>query len=294
MEEQALKIVYDGENLQSGLIPIKELAPSLMAFAEAMEAAYIQLNGTEKQLQIYVKSDFEKGSFKVNVLLGLTNLQNLISIFTPLTLSNLSDFINIFANVINFISLLKNRKIEKAQASGNNITINVSDGATFIISKDEFEVFKNINVRKGIREVVKPLSKGDIENFKIISDNNTELVHIAKEQAGYFDIDEKQVEEKLTDSTFIKIYSLVSVSFKEDNKWRLNDGANTIYATMLDQNFLSQIDKGNVSFAKHDLIKAEMRAVQTRNIENVLKNEYEILKVLELVKTIQQMEIPFE
>jgi hypothetical protein len=293
MEEQSLKIVYDGENLKSGLIPVKELAPSLIAFAEALESAFSLLNN-EQQLKIYVKSDFEKGSFKVNLLLELLPLQNLLNLLAPLTFSNLSDFINIFTNVINFILNLKNRKIENAKPSENNITIYVSDGATLVITKEVFEVYMNIDVRKSIKEVVKPLAKGDIENFKIISYDNKALVQVSKEQSAYFDIDGKQMEEKLNDSTFEKIYSLVSISFKEDNKWRLNDGANTIYATMLDHDFLAQIDKGTISFAKPDLIKAEMRVVQTRSIDNILKTEYEILKVIELIKPSQQLEIPFE
>ena len=74
--------------------------------------------------------------------------------------------------------------------------------------------------------------------------------------------------------------SIVSVVFKEDNKWRLSDGNNVFSVTISDVQFLEQIDEGAVSFSKKDILVCEMRTVQWETNSGLL-TEYEVVKIIE-------------
>ena len=45
-------------------------------------------------------------------------------------------------------------------------------------------------------------------------------------------------------------FSIVSLAFKEDNKWRLNDGQNTFSVLMKDAAFQHRVNNNDIVFAK--------------------------------------------
>ncbi|MCP4049893.1 MAG: hypothetical protein GY730_04225 [bacterium] len=74
--------------------------------------------------------------------------------------------------------------------------------------------------------------------------------------------------------------AIVSLAFKDDNKWRLNDGNNSISVLIKDEGFLNQVDKSHISFAKGDLLICKVKKLQWQT-EGGLKTEYEVMKVNE-------------
>lgn len=289
----SIKISYDGDSLQSGKMPVRELAPSLMAFAEAMEEAYKQLSNGEAELTIYVDSNFEKGSFNVNIELVSSIIRELINFFSSKPVTALISFVTILGLLIKGIQKIRGRQIKKARGKEGNIIIELEDGEEILLDPEVFQLYRNVRVRSKLRDTLQPLQKSDISSISIIDKEDKEIAKVTKEQIGYFDIGEKEGEEKLNEFPFEKVYSIVSVSFKEDNKWRLNDGTSTIYAIMKDGIFLQQMETDKISFSKHDLLKVMMNEIQTRNQDNQLKSEYEIIKVIELIKAPTQIKIDY-
>jgi hypothetical protein len=79
----------------------------------------------------------------------------------------------------------------------------------------------------------------------------------------------------------IKVFSIVSLSFKAGNKWRLSDGHGSAKSvTVHDAEFLEKIDSNDVRFGKGDLLIFNVREVDRRTPKG-LKSEYEILRVIE-------------
>ncbi len=95
----------------------------------------------------------------------------------------------------------------------------------------------------------------------------------------------------LADDTRMMSFSIVSVSFKEDNKWRLSDGQNSLYVTMADNEFLDRVNRNLERFAKGDILKAETRISQWQTTEG-LKTEYTILRVIEHRPGVPQIHLP--
>src|SRR5690606_27594307 len=83
-------------------------------------------------------------------------------------------------------------------------------------------------------------------------------------------------------------FSIVSLAFKDENKWRLHDGNNTIYATIKDEDFMRKVESNEVSFRKSDVLICEVEDVSSRD-ESGLKTEHFVIKVLEHKPAMRQI-----
>ena len=69
---------------------------------------------------------------------------------------------------------------------------------------------------------------------------------------------------------------------------------NKYYAKMDDEDFLKQIDSGKQSFTKGDMLKIRRERTQIRKADGTIKNEYRVIKVLEVQKRAKEIDLPFE
>ncbi|XNL40222.1 hypothetical protein NBN09_00690 [Burkholderia lata] len=86
-------------------------------------------------------------------------------------------------------------------------------------------------------------------------------------------------------------FSIVSLAFKDDNKWRLYDGAGTIHAAIADIDFLKRVDNNQVSFSKGDVPVCNVRVQQWQTADGA-KTEYEVTQVLEHRPAARQIQLP--
>jgi hypothetical protein len=100
-----------------------------------------------------------------------------------------------------------------------------------------------------------------------------------------------QDEALLMDDVRKMSFSIVSLTFKEDNKWRLFDGNATIHAIMEDADFLARVDQNMETFAKNDILVCQVRIKQWQSNKGV-KTEYLVEKVLEHRQAWRQLKIP--
>ena len=70
------------------------------------------------------------------------------------------------------------------------------------------------------------------------------------------------------------------MAFAEGNKWRLNDGGSTFWATIADNSFLDRVNRREEVFAKGDVLRCEMRYEQFRS-EAGLVTERTVTRVRE-------------
>jgi hypothetical protein len=100
-------------------------------------------------------------------------------------------------------------------------------------------------------------------------------------------------ESLLMDATFNIAYSIVSLAFKRDNKWRLSDGESVHTVMIKDDMFLEKVDKNIISFSKNDVLVCETRVRQWQTGAN-LKIEHEVVKVLDHKKSPVQQNLTYE
>ncbi len=93
-----------------------------------------------------------------------------------------------------------------------------------------------------------PLAREGIEIFAVGTD--TEVYEmVARNEMAWFHAPEP-TDALLLDEHRKMAFSIVSLAFKDDNKWRLHDGTSTIHATITDAGFLSRVNNSQISFSK--------------------------------------------
>ena len=135
------------------------------------------------------------------------------------------------------------------------------------------------SVGKAASDLVSTLDseKGSIERIRIKHSYGRELA-IEREEVNYFCYED--VEEVLREETKEMILEIISLSFKEGNKWRVTaDGAAAFSVTIDDEEFLTKIGNHEISFSKGDCLVCKVHEVQCRTSSG-LRKDRTITKVL--------------
>jgi len=104
---------------------------------------------------------------------------------------------------------------------------------------------------------------------------------------------EIDMEEKVISETEREAYLQIhSLSFKEDNKWRLWDGTSATFYSIEDQEFLRDIDQHSERFGKDDTLKCTVKVTVRLTKEGQLKTEMAIVKVLAHESAARQPRLP--
>jgi hypothetical protein len=87
-------------------------------------------------------------------------------------------------------------------------------------------------------------------------------------------------------------FSVVALTFKDGNRWRLYDGQNTISVTIKDEAFIRRVNDNEIAFAKGDLRVCRVRVDQLRT-GGSLRTDYAVLEVMEHRVATRQLALPF-
>jgi hypothetical protein len=126
--------------------------------------------------------------------------------------------------------------------------------------------------------VAKPLEREGYESVAISTRPEEGFVTITKAERSYFLAPPPETEE-LDDRTTKASLQLVSVAFKDDNKWRFYDGTTQFYAAILDDRFVHRVQSGEENFAAGDILTVMIRKRQWLEAD-VMKAEHEVIEVL--------------
>ena len=293
------RITYDGAALSSNEMNVRELAPALLAAGDMLEAATRALNGDRVKSQINVRASFKTGCFGIDFNLATDWALKVRDIFATDTASAAANAIEILGalglvawkgkqSLIAVLKWLRGRKIEKVELGDKT--------ARLIVENEELEIelavlalLRDLAVREALDKLLAPLDREGIDTFA--SGTDADIVQIiGKAERSWFYT--PAVEDDLVlDDVRKMAFSIVSLAFKEDNKWRLYDGAATIHAAISDIGFLTRVDQNIETFAKGDLLICMVRVRQWQ-IPSGARTEYEVVEVLEHRQAARQIRLP--
>lgn len=298
MAQAVFSVDYRGPGLDSGEIPVRDLAPSLLALSDLIERVNLLANGQESHVSLNLKST-ERGSFGAELVVVFSEMANAtIDFMTEDSVRALSTLLALtgIRGVPGLLQLIKiwphrietkpvedgSGKLEISYADGGDVSKVVIDGPMLNVLRDR-------RAREAAKDMIEPLAKQGIDEISVskarIGDEpdpdvpKEPAVVITKEDRASFDVPDAIPEELAVDES-VRIFALANVAFRTENKWRLSDGHTTIYVEMADESFLAKVEAG-LAFHSDDLLKVRLRTRQYRDHEGAFRSEYTVVEVLQ-------------
>ena len=143
------------------------------------------------------------------------------------------------------------------------------------VDKRVWLLFNNSRARKAIEQVMRPLRKQGITDFKI-RHKDKPTFEAKQDEVAYFDAPtEHEGETVSSNDTRLMI---VAPSFQEGNKWRVTDGSRNMFVSIQDPTFVHAVQQGSEAFRKGDFLHVTLETRQW--VEGAdLKAEHSIVKV---------------
>lgn len=307
MSKTTFHVLYDGPALVNHEMNVNDLAPALLALGEVIEAANDALNGPKRaKVSLNVKASFRTGCFGIELDVAQTFLQHVGSLFGALPTITAQDLLKWLGllwdngdkaiayggGLLFLLKRLKGAPIEHAtKLESGNVRI-IIEGEPHEFAAEVIELYRSTKLRKALNDVMAPLDRDGIDEFAVTDKPQSKrFVSVQKFERDYFVAPSAVIEELDTTETETNL-QLVSISFRQDNKWRFSEGDQPFYANIVDQAFLERVQE-NESFSAGDRLKVKLRRSQ-RLVDGVLKVDCEIVEVLDHQKGFSQIPIQFD
>jgi len=293
----SFQVIYDGPVLENNEMDVRELAPALVAVADLLEEANLLINGGGSKVDVNVRGSFKSGSFAIDFNIIQSIYQDIMRLFTSAGITSSVNLLSLLGitgigGLIGLLKRLKNRKIQKIEDIDNNrVCIHISQEETIEMDSRVLDLYKSQRVRNALDSIItKPLNRAGINEVRLTSPGEKEPVIIKKEETEYFELP-LLGDELLGENVTEAFLQLVSISFKEDNKWRFSRGESVFYALVADENFLAGVNRNEINFSKDDVLKVRLLAKDILTDKGI-RTEYTVLEVLEHRRAARQLRLP--
>jgi hypothetical protein len=282
MSTAEFTIAYDGEALKNHRIDVRDLAPALLAIGSLFEEANRVLNRDRTTTKVQVRAT-PAGSFQVDFDLIQTVASQVEGFLTGTHIEvakNIKTLLFGDGGLITLLLFLRGRKPKQIASDLQGVTLQV-ENSTVIFSHQVIQLAESVPVREQVKGILAPLRQTGIDTFEAKETPGARpLVAIHKNDLDYFEVPiGEEVTEELPERAWTQAYSIVSLTFKEENKWRLSDGQSSFGVTILDRAFLLRVDAG-LSFSKGDVLVCDIRSRQAHTPDGV-RTEYFVDRVVQ-------------
>lgn len=303
MSSTSFQVVYDGPALAGSTIDVRELAPALLAFGDAIEQANFTLNDGRTSVALRVNASFKSGCFGIDFSVVQSLMNQVSALFKePAVVSarEVTEHLGFvyaqgtatIAGVLYVIRWLRNRKIKRVVLLDNGLARIELDDDQLETEQRTIALLRNFKLRQALEAAIaKPLERDGYESVAISTKPEEGFFTISRAERSYFVAPPAETEE-LEDQTTKANLQLVNVSFKGDNKWRFYDGTTQFYAAILDDRFVHRVQSGEENFASGDILTVTLRKRQWLEADT-MKAEHEVIEVLKHRRGMAQIPLVF-
>jgi hypothetical protein len=271
--EMQLQLKYDGPALADGRMNARDLAPAIMAFADAVERTTELTYRGAGRVHVEVVADFRRGSFAIELAAVAT--QGELLTLTLEDLANISGLLGIsiipgMRGLWHIVKRQAGRPVEKVERNGDIYNVTVQGGASFTLNSAEFQLFSDSRLRSDLDKIAEPLERPGVENLTIGPPRAEEPppVKVLKAERGDYSPNLVPAEEIGIERGTMWV-QLVAPNFKEGNKWRFEREGEPFFAEILDPAFLRRVRKGEVQFAAGDTFRVVMQTRVSQSAERL-------------------------
>ncbi len=285
MSDQRFSISFEGPALDTHQMDVRDLAPALLALADAVKAANSAINADKADVRLDVIGKPKSGSFG----LDLTIAQKLLTQFTDLfSSSGVTALANAYTllgalgfvgggGLLWLLKKVKGRKTVSIKPHGDYVRLILEDSETVEVDLFTGKLFQDRQTRIELVRALKPLEREGVDSLRAGTEDDIKSVC---DKADYYNILASVEEEILLNRQELEQIVLIEAAvFKDGNKWRFNNGQ-SFYAEILDNEFLQRMESGEERFGKGDRLRVLLELRQY-DVFNKLETRYSVLKVLE-------------
>lgn len=299
MSDASFQVIYDGPALTGSTIDVRDLAPALIALGDILEQANMTLNSGHAKIALRVNASFKSGCFGIDFSVVQSLLDQALGLFKQTPVVSAKELVELLGfvgtpgyGVIRLIKWLRNRQIKEVILLDNGRARIIVDGDAIETERATIELLRNFRLRQALQAaIVTPLEQNGYDSVAISTSPKDGFIIIEKSERHYF-IAPPAEEEVLLDKVDKANLQIVSVSFRDDNKWRFFDGTNSFYAAIIDDRFINKVRLGEESFTAGDILSVMLRKRQWLSADT-MKSEYEVIEVVDHRKAMAQLHIPF-
>jgi hypothetical protein len=272
-EERSMSILlrYQGPAVEDGTMNVYDAAANMTAFSDFVVSAAHKIYGEDVHVKAEVTA-FKHASFGTNLLFEVVGAAATILPILP-------DVVSVATTIKESIELFRFLKGEKPKKveyrNDNSINVTNNSGNIIVINRPSLQLTLDSKAGKAAAQFIgEALSKAGVDQIEISSVGN-KIAQATKDDAQYYHPigDEDTLTETVTRMGLV----IESLSFKDGNKWRMWNGAESLLYAMEDDEFTARVNNGE-AFRKGDILICEVRVKQTKT-DGALKLQRAIVKV---------------
>lgn len=260
---------------------------SLFNFTSLLEEIHKEIVKKGK-LQIGILP-VSRGSFNIDLSLGLSAIESIKSVLTYNGISYLSDLVATLVNLILLKKFLKGEKPDKVKKDENSDMVTLyRNGYSKSFPERIYKIYSsnekiNRKLTKTFEPLLDDLTIGSV-NLKIYNDYHfMKDLNISRRELVFLTTENQLLRDKyqiiVLEYQPIKILKIV---FDFRRKWEFFYEGDNISALILDGNFISAVNSGH-QFSKGDLLIADLERIRVYDEESEdyvnLNKDFKILKV---------------
>ena len=294
MVEEHFLVTYAGPALDAGRMRVNELAPALLALADAIREAQALLVSEQAPIALDIKASPREGSFVIDLVLadGGSLYERVTDLFASreaLAAVNLGIFLGWLIGGGVLIKKLAGKKVRSETTTDGQTTLELGDGTRITTAAESVVLYRSVNFRSRMREVVAPVDREGVDRLSI--DYRDHTLTVTSEEVADFDVPAVADEEILDNEREVNLH-LLNVAF-EHGKWRVSDGTTAFFASFSDEEFIRKIAHSEIQFASGDRLKVMLRTRQFQTNEG-LRSEYTVTRVIDHIPGGRQLPFAFE
>ena len=288
----------DGPAVEEHEIDVSDLAPVLVSMGELLQSANSVLNGDESKLSVKVKAtnggsfeiDFtavhEHASEKIEPVLDFAkdHSESITAAKELVELIFLSGSVvgGGAAGLFYLLKYLKGRKVESKSIDPETQDIQITiEDLTITVDPRAYKLAESTEVRKNAAKVVSVLEKQGIESIEIArNDDYMDSIKLLEADIRSFEVPPFEERELSSDTRKMHL-QITSLSFKEENSWRVTEGSEQFWVSIADIEFLQKIAFNQVSFAKGDILTCIVEETQSTISKGELKMTRIVTEVID-------------
>lgn len=296
MAEHQFTVTYDGPALEHHLMPVRDLAPALLALADAVKVASRVVAPTAAPPTLAISAT-EGGSFKV--LLSVVDagwFQKLVDALNgPETTAvvNGAELVGVVIGTFGGIKWLwkhRIRRIERNTPAPGMSRIVRDDDVTLDVPDETVTLIQDQDFRRSARAAAEPLTSDGIDTFSVTSQDRA--ISIDRSEVHAFDMPEL-ADQVITETEYRAVLRLVSITFREGNKWKFSDGDSQFWAPVADLAFLDRVARNEETFTSGDRLVVTLRVQQVESNDG-MRVDRTVVQVHEHRPGTRQVPLPFD